>query len=123
MRQRISVEQLGELTEEQKERLREWWKPREYDVFAVGRISDSVHELEGGLIRTKDCDNDGCHGAELKRESLPLLSIGQCIELLIDLDGIRIKQRTGRTKIYFLNPVNANQEFFDALWQAVKATL
>jgi hypothetical protein len=28
MKQQITVEQLNELSEEQKERLREWWKPK-----------------------------------------------------------------------------------------------
>jgi hypothetical protein len=33
MKRRITPEQLAELTEEQKDRLREWWKPEVGDFY------------------------------------------------------------------------------------------
>ncbi len=38
MKQRIAVEQLNELTDEQKKRLREWWKPEDGDWAAVKAV-------------------------------------------------------------------------------------
>jgi len=131
MKQRISVEQLKELSPEQQERLRAWWKPKQFDVY--------YEEF---------ADGDGYIGS-IERESYipskeasPLLSIGQCIELLGTkclvncpkkqwhvaiigdvmpvykwADGECINESELNTKHFY------SKELIDALWQAVKEVL
>ena len=68
MKQRISAEDLAELTPEQQERLREWWRPENGDMSLSPQ---GVPKVYVGDITQKD-------------RNTPLLSIGQCIELLKD---------------------------------------
>lgn len=125
MKQHISAEQLQELTQEQKERLREWWKEHQsyYDVgvyYIDGRqVCQSVGEktYNDTLISIKT------EGA------IPLLSIGQMIELLQEKVGhfgihnmfAEIKDVSGpgwsihKPKCF---DIRAN-ELCDALWHAV----
>lgn len=70
MEQRISAEDLAELTPEQQERLREWWTPEVGDYI--------VHDTQGIGCLFGDVDIMD------KTHMLPRLSIGQCIELLKD---------------------------------------
>lgn len=70
MKQRISAEDLAELTPEQQERLREWWRPEVGDYI--------VHDTQGIGCLFGDVDIMD------KTHMLPRLSIGQCIELLKD---------------------------------------
>lgn len=70
MKQRISAEDLAELTPEQQERLREWWTPEVGDYI--------VHDTQGIGCLFGDVDIMD------KTHMLPRLSIGQCIELLKD---------------------------------------
>ncbi len=66
MRQHITVDQLLSLTPEQHDRLREWWVPEEwepcYDGKAIVHVGNPIFAKAEGY--------------------LPLLSIGQCWELL-----------------------------------------
>jgi len=70
VKQRISAEDLAELTPEQQERLREWWEPEAGDYI--------VHDTQGPGCLFGDIDIMD------KTHMLPRLSIGQCIELLKD---------------------------------------
>lgn len=127
MKQHITVEQLQELTEVQKERLKEWWRPRMGDWYYYPVINHSdicATSLIADLKR-------------MKKHYYPLLSIGQCIELL----GERIYRIAGpKSELEILFPedkqwwVGANtekryndyfnaDELIDALWQAVKEVL
>jgi len=114
MKQHITKEQLGELTPEQQERLRERWEPQDGDLFIDGYgdlgIADSGVYDDPPTIPDRDC--------------LPLLSIGQCIELLelhgeidIDLGG------TGIILFHFLGPINPAEELIDYFWDVVKEVL
>lgn len=81
MKHRITPEQLSELTIEQQQKLRDWWKPergdmmidklsREIPVSASWKELNRIHSFaEPGYVNKFD-------------ECLPLLSIGQMIELL-----------------------------------------
>ena len=82
MKQRITVEQLNELTDKQKERLQEWWNPQSYDV-ACGLVSGTeyVIDVHGDTISMLE-DSEGIVPPIDKKEILPLLSIGQMIQLL-----------------------------------------
>ena len=82
MRQRITVENLKELSPEQQEKLRTWWNVQESDLFAyIGLINTSNKividvDREGYMYDGRDWFP--------KMDCLPLLSIGQMIELLQD---------------------------------------
>lgn len=82
MKQRITIEQLNELSEEQKERLREWWwgaNPRLSDIYAVKVKYDDITRYEGPYVLSghRDFHEDYHTG-----EALPMISIGQMIEYL-----------------------------------------
>ena len=82
MRQHISPEQLRELTQEQLQRLREWWKPQDYDAFVNANTQEVffVGCANGNRFTTygDDIDHD-------KNGLIPLLSIGQMIGFLQDM--------------------------------------
>lgn len=88
--QRITPEMLSELTQEQKERLREWWKPQENDVFmakiygAKDEWDFCVYEVKANGKITAALEPYDGHTEFEKSECLPLLSVGQCIQLLKD---------------------------------------
>lgn len=113
MKQRITVEQLNELTEEQKEKLREWWEPADGDVF-----------FRNGRVQV--CDEGYYHD---KENCYPLLSTGQMIELLLSHKEIDFMYDAGFSYIkdtdieLAWNGMNNGAELCDALWEAVKATL
>jgi hypothetical protein len=77
MKQRITLEQLNELDEEQLTRLRDWWKPEEGDWYFHPRFRDIYVLAINGFEGTE----------ELKTTYSPLLSIGQYIELLEEKRG------------------------------------
>ena len=126
MKRRITVEQLQELTEEQQQRLREWWKPQYQDVYA---------EYDGCL----DCYEEmtATYPKQPDQNDLPLLDIGQMIELL-DNNSISEKEfaishvKHGAEYYYEVLAIDKNEryetfesaeELVDALWQAVKQIL
>ena len=124
MKQTITVKQLQELTEEQKERLRSWWEPELYQSM-VNRygVKFYLESLDEGYLR------------EI-RNCLPLLSVGQCIELLEEKDpgswSICCSKSGGwyitssnlyAPKYYIADGGKDFEEIIDALWQAVKEVL
>jgi len=128
--QRISVAQLNELSDEQKEKLSEQWEPQTYDIFYCG-----------GKIRTVTlCSREKPDGPKLvwyhgghatKGCCYPLLSIGQCLELLEQLsnDGFyaidRRTDKNGSREYAVIMDMfkSADKELIITLWQAVKAVL
>ena len=66
MKQHITPEQLNELSDKSKDKLRKWWKPEVGDINQDGHAYVVSHKSEL-FKKTKD---------------LPLLSIGQMIEFL-----------------------------------------
>ncbi len=144
MRQHITVEQLWELTPEQQERLREWWEPKKGDWHYYIKINHTDIISSGFKLDIELYTNH-------KEDYLPLLSIGQCIELLHGrtLNGeiglywsdkfsewnVFIGGRLDPKKEYSSYRLNPNKEYdgspssvlenelIDALWQAVKEVL
>ncbi len=110
MKRRITVEQLQELTEEQQQRLREWWKPQYYDVYA---------EYDGCL----DCYEEmtATYPKQPDQNDLPLLDIGQMIELLENLQFDWFDEICTDEGVY-PQPIKGDN-LCDALWQAVKQVL
>ena len=126
--QYITPEMLNELTDEQRERLREWWRPQPGDmipcedgIFPLTRIEKLDHGYMCYFVR-KGAVGD-FNAVEFNFGSrcgiLPLLSIGQCIELLLisGKDWYDIKD----ILIYSCNDMDT--ELIRALWDAVKAVL
>jgi hypothetical protein len=130
MKQRITVDDLQQLTDEQKQRLKEWWKPGFGVVFC---LMDNDK---------KDVPEQAMDGSWLivfggnKINALPLLNCGQMIELLenneISIGGSQFYDKE-KDKVYngysvrawFDNNVIEYRaiELADALWQAVKQVL
>lgn len=137
MKQRITVEQLKELTPEQQGKLREWWKPQEFDVFVT---TESEYPKVVGYF-----ENNSILVCEFGRKwlplngCLPLLSIGQCLKLLQEIAQKHwfedLYSRTehksekdgGWEWSWCFGWGNYNefeaQEFIDALWEAAKSIL
>lgn len=127
MKQRISVEQLQELTEEQKGRLREWWRPRKGDWYYYLNIQYSHVITDSSEYALSSYNNH-------KRDYLPLLSIGQCIELLKDkapenvVCELMVRLFSGGWIFADENQVlvptcRKPVELVDALWEQIKAVL
>jgi len=121
MKQRIDVSQLQELNPEQQERLRQWWEPEFGDVFIIPENGEEIHAVDRSwllIIR-----NDP--------RFLPLLSVGQCIELLVDKNefkGFHKSQTDGRFKVYGEDHKHSmtiydSSELIDALFEDVKSIL
>lgn len=142
MKQRIDIDQLNELTDAQKERIRDWWygsPPRLSDVYAVMIKYDDVTRYEGPYVNSghRDFLADYQTG-----EALPLLSIGQMIEIIESHYGGRLgswnKLDNGQLlSTYFVDVISGpishrsetlyagrgHQEFTDVLWAIVKKIL
>ena len=114
MKRRITAGQLMELTPDQRNRLWEWWKPKDFDVHIFGYHNDvgqisNVSKFLG------------------KEYSLPLLDIGQMIELIKSLIHKRCEWIT---EYGFLAQVVEDNDcefsetgFCDALWEKAKTML
>lgn len=130
MKQHITIEQLNELSDRGKEKLREWWKPKRGDMFFGidrGIVANTWNEIPNGIY--------------------PRLNIGQLIEYLAE----KTKDIT-YVDDYFENQIGFNHtygslnnstkspkkgipyaiawgsqklkgELCDALWQAVEEDL
>ncbi|MDD5064960.1 MAG: hypothetical protein PHQ35_09435 [Phycisphaerae bacterium] len=152
IKKRITTEQLQELTPKQQQTLRELWKPVEYDVcygkefehtkdcnvFTVNYFIDDKDSVFYGDICTKETeegcpDENGCGGGAIHcscnyKLSLPLLSIGQMIELLgeyrfnLTRYGDLIWRFTLSEEKDFYGEGHT-YELIDILWEAVKQIL
>ncbi|MBU5673233.1 hypothetical protein [Paenibacillus brevis] len=137
MKQRIAVEQLKELTGLQQEKLRELYSPKEGDWFY--RSTDGEINFYGGVMYH---DDSGVELFEPEKIDLPLLSIGQMIEIIESHYGGRLgswnKQDNGQLlSTYFVDVISGSlshrsetlytgrghQEFSDALWAMIKKIL
>jgi hypothetical protein len=140
MLQNITVEMLAELTPAEQQRLRDWWKPQEFDVILASKYGKAypvvdLIDAKGliGYIGDGWCDNDYC----TKQECLPCLSIGQCIQLLSDYEPYKsnhiIIYVFPETKLAYAFDSDTSlqnwaysgsgNEPIRALWDAVKACL
>lgn len=138
MKIRIEPAQLNEFSPGQKEALRKWWKPAEFNVvFAdpdIVFVTDGTYRgniLEIAITQQLDGELDGGQASFKKSECLPILSIGQMIEMLENeakargWDYWEIEKRDNGKwlpKANFL-PWIEKEELCDALFMAVKAIL
>lgn len=121
MKQKITTDQLNELSEKGKERLREWWgrdKQKYGDLFIYNGNGE-------GLIGGVDEEGDPYRGL-LDLDAMPLISIGQMIEFL-DEHGkfINIWRGLREDWLIVINDDThiAKPELSDALWEATKECL
>lgn len=108
--ERITGDMLQELTEEQKEKLRELWIPKEgQEVY---------YEYEEG---------EGFYTGFDKYGVLPLLSIGQMIDILDSNTRAPKLYRMGKWFVEFSKNYESVEfqdfDLYKALWQAVKSIL
>jgi hypothetical protein len=139
VKRRITPEQLQELTEEQKVKLREWWRPERLDAYynenshwyrAVLYSGIGPHDLqviyhEGSTAMDAQFD--------YLKLCIPLLDMGQMVEFLQDNDNnIRYDPFEENSIQIFKNGEwgrNShyvsllNKDICDTLWKAVKAVL
>ena len=140
MKQCITSKQLMELTAEQLEKLNKWWEPQLGDIL-IGDLGEKIvtetvsHKNEyGEWLKTTSCDNNGEYWPQNKKNSNPLMSIGQCIEFLNDHCneiGLSYLNTTCDWLVEIGSHVGYNDknhtyggdELVDALWEAVKDVL
>lgn len=145
MKQRITVEQLNELTEEQKARLREWWQPEKFDLALANYLGKSnviaLEKIYGEKWIDIEKAQDDFGEEYAKKDMTPLLSIGQCIALLNDKKafvsnamlttppvatwGTVWHEDTFTCQGYVAIDWKPEEipELIDAFWEAVKAVL
>jgi hypothetical protein len=146
MKKIITVEQLKELTLEQKQKLRDWWKPNFGDMFSWCDIGPC-----GPVVTHKNYPDEnsffgGCGIGNpreyLKSECLPLPDISQMIELLESKDHffsiskeiacddlgclnwgwlIEINTKESPHQIEYME--FSTDELADCLWKVVKTIL
>jgi len=108
MKQNITIEQLQELTQEQQNKLRDWWNEHQQqgDVFIC---------LGNDFLSGKQFVWEGHN--ETFNMPIPLLSIGQMFEILLGCSCIdctlRLLDERVKGKIY-------GMELCDALWILIK---
>jgi hypothetical protein len=130
MKRRITIQDLQQLTPEQQQKLREWWKPEDLDiavdlwcdlmVFPIKSEDSKIYEwphreseINGQKYKLCETELAGC---------LPLLNIGQMIELLGDDWYYSFFGTNTWVDGACLN-VRYEGELCDALWEAVKGDL
>jgi hypothetical protein len=142
VKQRITIDDLNQLTKEQREKLRKWWKPRvgdwaavcgnKYGVLVALVQKFTVSKRAGLLLRqSKDVILDVMGYKYDKKDCLPLLSIGQMIEILdsyyqnkgfnFEIGYTIVNKRWGIWNDCILE--HEQTELCDALWEAVKSIL
>jgi len=138
MKQHITPEQLMELSPEQQDRLREWWKPQRGDQVAV--LDDEIRIGPCICLGFKESNNNLAISEFMvefkanKSECLPVFSIGQCIELINYLGWklkIVQKKHLSRAEIYRYEGAGKRKghvsepkpELIEALWQVMKEVL
>jgi hypothetical protein len=117
MKQRITPDDLKSLSPEQQEKLRTWWGEHRQkgDVFIC---------LGNDFLSGKEFIWDG-HNKPFSH-SIPLISIGQLIELLMDKKAYHLWLSQGEYYNFGHNVImdwDSKTELIDCLFQAVKEIL
>ena len=121
MKQRITVNQINELSDAQKQRLRELWDPQVGDsIITTGNYRIPYIIVDASNMSSLAFINSGIGVfGNSKDNCLPLLSIGQMIEILANNKGFYQRETiTSR-----MSGINDDNDLCDALWRAVKEIL
>lgn len=140
MKQFIAIEQLNELSDKAKGKLREWWEPKAgdwfYGTYGDRDVDNEYYDNFSIWILSPYPTDGGFYGASLNEEedaapdknALPLLSIGQMIEFLdtkvkpcYELRKIDLMWLIDITLDKFYQ--SKDYELCDALWEAIKYIL
>ena len=130
MKQHITIDDLSQLNEIGKNRLRDWWNPEYGDWFAFRpygcrKVRERIYMDQMGY----DIVDEVLGATTIDANALPLLSIGQMIEFLDEhIKGWSIikpysQEKDQRICLGYLNHLHKNDELCDALWSAVKDIL
>jgi len=136
MKQRISSDQLNKLAPEQQGKLRSLWQPQQGDHFLIlgeyegivkgcsryDKIEDYVNPTRDDYIEYDEWKKSDC---------LPLLSIGQCIEIIKERKrSFVIDIFANSTSLYETHrdqendiSISTDKELINALWDAIKSIL
>jgi hypothetical protein len=126
MKQRITAEQLNELSQKGKDKLRDWWRPEEGDWYCHTKKTKQYTILNSN---DSDWGMDYYQGDKPRKKDLPLLSIGQMIEFLDDNNEKSIFfdwEKYLDVSVYPDGEIAFEitpKGFCDALWEAVKEVL
>ena len=134
MKQRITVEQFGQLNEKEIDKLIKWWQPKPGDYCtALVMFSPKVEDFGIAFYKYRnaagyylDFHKPQVTGYFDKKEVYPLLSIGQMIEFLTDAKVCTLGgDYMGRLEIQFYQTgtMYNDEELVDALWIIVKEHL
>jgi len=130
MQQHISPEWLDELTAEEQDILRQMWEPMVGDIYLRVSVKGEVDNIPF-VFDSREKSFSNC-----KQYKIPLLSIGQMIELLIEHKDIAEGVISDRADIFFAYgksvdfitlgmawEENEGIELARALWEAVKEVI
>ena len=123
MKQHITIEQLNELTPKSKEKLKDWWNPKDGDLFTIADFPNDIS------VWDKSWEDRIITGTF----NPPILSIGQMIELIQDNIGtdwsiyfgmnLAFVGREDKDGFWGQTPENKDGELCDGLWELVKEIL
>lgn len=132
MKQHITTEQLAELDDKGKAKLKEWWKP-EYDDTQVlmylpeqdGRIIGGDWDQEINVYDMKSLEIELTQKLKNYQGIMyPLPSIGQMIEFLNNCEETIVIAKLGdKWRIEYGWDIQQDTELCDALWKVVKYIL
>jgi hypothetical protein len=140
MKRHITREQLAELTDGQKAKLREVWKPQDGDFYTYDGCTDEECLLYGDAEYSEYSEESktvwgyGFPLPDAKYTMFPLLSIGQMIELLqgnqdivsFDYDEIIVIYKSKDLNLCDASMHHVglcDKDICDELWQMVKEVL
>jgi hypothetical protein len=131
LKQRITIDQLQKLTPELREKLRDWWKPQTGDWAIISNETFGLEEkvlvtswnIEYGIANLNFIKKKGF--SSLSKDSLlPLLSIGQMLELIDELDpGKLIVLYENLYMSLIMHSKTSENYLCDILWRTIKKIL
>jgi hypothetical protein len=114
MKQRVTFEDLSELTEEQKAKIKKWWEPELGDMFTEFVDVAGLRGSNDFVISDLESFVDS---AERKNKNLvPLLSIGQMIDYLNTND---IRPDRAESNQWWIDRWH-KRDLCNQLWEMVK---
>lgn len=116
MKKRITVDQLNELSEKQKQKLRSQWVPSKGDIFISDNEELVINYIGDWLLSDVIVSVDYTYGERLfdLEDCLPLIDIGQMIEILED-EFINIHD--------VINNQERTETICDTFWNEIKKIL
>ena len=128
MKKQVDAFEYTELSNIQRQTLRDWWEPQVHDEVLVDFVRNGRKYWHVGVVTgftlNKEIevylDDSSDRNSFSKDKCLPWLNIGQCIEFL---NGTRVDiKRSGLNNDFTFND-NKYPELIDGLWDRVKEVL